>query len=89
MARFFICRYEPTVLNVCKNRSESAGCEKVTVPRDEPTKKTSKMPQQYHPYLVISNVREKSIFCLFFPDITEFALRKSIVRALKIFHGLG
>ncbi len=23
------------------------------------------------------------------PDITEFALRKSIVRALKIFHGLG
>ncbi len=23
-----------------------------------------------------------------FPDITEFALRKSIVRALKIFHGL-
>src|SRR3990167_4021922 len=26
----------------------------------------------------------------FFPsDITEFALRKSIVRALKIFHGMG
>jgi hypothetical protein len=24
----------------------------------------------------------------FLPDITEFALRKSIVRALKIFHGL-
>jgi hypothetical protein len=23
------------------------------------------------------------------PDITKFALRKSIARALKIFHGLG
>ena len=30
---------------------------------------------------VISNVREKSIFFLSLPDITEFALR--------IFHGLG
>jgi hypothetical protein len=25
----------------------------------------------------------------FLSDITEFALRKSIVRALKIFHGMG
>jgi hypothetical protein len=28
-------------------------------------------------------------FFLLFPDITEFTLRKSIVRALKIFRGLG
>jgi hypothetical protein len=36
--------------------------------------------------VIASNAKQSR---LYLPDITEFALRKSIVRALKIFHGLG
>jgi hypothetical protein len=38
---------------------------------------------------IIDMANDMTEFIFLSPDITEFALRKSIVRALKIFHGMG
>jgi hypothetical protein len=52
-------------------------------PEQEPVLSLSNDDKRCHAEIVSASRLSLS------PDITEFALRKSIVRALKIFHGLG